>query len=162
MCVTTTNFLFRTRNSKNRPRGVQMFDGSMHCRQLVASRNCRMITRLASNKTMRPPYHKYRIYRYYNQWRLFHRRMSTPIAFWHLHLQACKTRIVEAEKRFWRSALIHWLRSNAFYFNLQNFFLSLKSSSSSLRLLPRITVNSILPSIFLSIKCFRRQFVRKM
>jgi hypothetical protein len=54
MCVTTTNFLFRIRNSKNRPRGVQMFDGSIFCRQLVASRNCHMIS-LASKKTMRPP-----------------------------------------------------------------------------------------------------------
>jgi hypothetical protein len=38
----------------------------------------------------------------------------------------------------------------------------LKSSSSCLRLLPRLRVTSILPSISPSITCFRRQFLRKM
>jgi hypothetical protein len=41
-------------------------------------------------------------------------------------------------------------------------FLSLRSSSSFLRLLPRLLVTSISPFIFLSITCFRRQFLRKM
>jgi len=101
MCVTTTNFLFRLRNTENRPRGVQMFDGSMHCRQLMASRNCHMITRLASNKTMRSP--------------PFANTVRTdvtisadcsieltlaPLAFWHFHLQVCKTSNVEDEKCF--------------------------------------------------------------
>ena len=100
MWVTTTNFIFRLLNSKNRPRGVQMFDGSMHCRQLMASRNCHMITKLASNKTMRSPFRKYSTYRCHNQWRLCQRRMSTPLAFWHFHLRACKTSKVEVQKWF--------------------------------------------------------------
>jgi len=36
------------------------------------------------------------------------------------------------------------------------------SSSSCLLLLPRLTATSILPSIFPSITCFRRQFLRKI
>ena len=40
--------------------------------------------------------------------------------------------------------------------------LSLTSSSSFLRLLPRLLVTSISPFIFPSITCFRRQFLRKM
>jgi len=40
--------------------------------------------------------------------------------------------------------------------------LSSRSSSSCLRLLPRLVVTSIQPSIFLSITCFRRQFQRKV
>jgi len=41
-------------------------------------------------------------------------------------------------------------------------FFSLRSCSSCLRLLPRLFVTSILPCIFPSITCFRRQFLRKM
>ena len=40
--------------------------------------------------------------------------------------------------------------------------LSLRSSSSFLRLLPCLLVTSISPFIFPSITCFRRQFLRKM
>ena len=40
--------------------------------------------------------------------------------------------------------------------------LSLRSSSSFLRLLTRLLVTSISPSIFPSITCFRRQFLHKM
>jgi len=54
------------------------------------------------------------------------------------------------------------MRSSASSFNLQYSFLSLRSSSISLRLLHRPTVNSILPSTFPSTNCFRRQFLRKM
>jgi hypothetical protein len=39
---------------------------------------------------------------------------------------------------------------------------SLRSPSSFLRLLPRLPVTSILPSMFPSITCLRRQFVHKM
>jgi len=46
--------------------------------------------------------------------------------------------------------------------NFQYRLLSLKSFSSCLLLLPRLPVTSILPSIFPSTACFRRQFVRKM
>jgi hypothetical protein len=44
---------------------------------------------------------------------------------------------------------------------LQYPIFSLRSSSSCLRLLPLIPVTSIPPSIFPSIACFRRQFLRK-
>jgi hypothetical protein len=40
--------------------------------------------------------------------------------------------------------------------------LFLKSFNSCLRLLPRLPVTSILPSIPSSVTCFRRQFLRKM
>jgi hypothetical protein len=51
------------------------------------------------------------------------------------------------------------VRSSASSFNLQYRLFSLRSSSSCLRLLPRLTVISILPSSFPSITCFIRQFV---
>jgi len=40
--------------------------------------------------------------------------------------------------------------------------LSLRSSGRCLRLLPRLPVTSILPTIFHSVKCFRKQFLCKM
>jgi len=46
-------------------------------------------------------------------------------------------------------------------FNLQYPLFSLRSSFSFLRLLPRLPVTSILPCIFPSVPCFRRQFIRK-
>ena len=54
------------------------------------------------------------------------------------------------------------MRSIASSFKWQYPRLSLRSSSSSLRLLPRHLVTSISPFIFPSITCFRRQFLRKM
>jgi len=54
------------------------------------------------------------------------------------------------------------VRSSASSFNFQYPLFSLRLSSSCLRLLPRLTVTSILPSSFSSTKCFRRQFLRKM
>ena len=57
---------------------------------------------------------------------------------------------------------LHIVRSRASSFNWQNPLLSLRSSSSFLRLLPRLVVTSICPFIFPSITCFRRQFLRKM
>jgi hypothetical protein len=47
-------------------------------------------------------------------------------------------------------------------FSFQSPLVSLRSSSSCLRLLHLPSVTSILPSTFLSIMCFRRQFLRKM
>jgi hypothetical protein len=58
--------------------------------------------------------------------------------------------------------LLHRVRSSASSFNFQYLFFSLRSSSSCLRLLPRLAVISILPSNFPSITCFRRQCLRKM
>ena len=53
-------------------------------------------------------------------------------------------------------------RSKASSFKWEYPLLSLRSSSSFLRLLPRLLVTSISPFIFPSITCFRRQFLRKM
>ena len=56
---------------------------------------------------------------------------------------------------------LHTVRSRASSINWQYPLLSLRSSSSFLRLLPRLLVTSICPFIFRSITC-RRQFLRKM
>ena len=57
---------------------------------------------------------------------------------------------------------LHIVRSRASSFNWHYPLLSLSSSSSFLRLLPRLLVTSICPFIFPSITCCRRQFLRKM
>ena len=57
---------------------------------------------------------------------------------------------------------LHIVRSRASSFKWQYPLLSLRSSSSFLRLLPRLLVTSISPFIFPAITCFRRQFRRKM
>ena len=54
------------------------------------------------------------------------------------------------------------MRSKASSFKWQYPLLSLRSSSSFLRVLPRLLVTSISPFIFPSITCFRKQFLRKM
>ena len=57
---------------------------------------------------------------------------------------------------------VHIVRSRASSFEWEYPLLSLRSSSSFLRLLPRLPVTSIPPYIFPSITCCRRQFLRKM
>jgi len=57
---------------------------------------------------------------------------------------------------------LHTVRSSASSFKWEYPLLSLRSSSSFLRLLPRLLVTSFSPFIFPSITCFRRQFLRKM
>ena len=57
---------------------------------------------------------------------------------------------------------LHIVRSKAPSFKRDYPLLSLRLSSSFLRLLPRLLVTSISPFIFPSITCFRRQFLRKM
>ena len=57
---------------------------------------------------------------------------------------------------------LHIVRSKASSFKWEYPLLSLRSSSSFLRLLPRLLVACISPFIFSSITCFRRQFLRKM
>ena len=58
---------------------------------------------------------------------------------------------------------LHILRSRAFSFKWEYPRLSLRSSSSFLRLLLRLLVTTISPFIFPSITCFRKQqFLRKM
>ena len=55
---------------------------------------------------------------------------------------------------------IVWSRASSFKWDYP--LLSVRSSSSSLRLLPRLLATSISPFIFPSITCFRRQFLHKM
>ena len=57
---------------------------------------------------------------------------------------------------------LHIVRSITSFFNWHYPLLSLRSSSSFLRLLPGLFVTSICPFIFPSITCCRRQFLRKM
>ena len=57
---------------------------------------------------------------------------------------------------------LHTVRSRASSFKWEYPLLSLRSSSSFLRLLPRLLVTSISPFIFPLITCFRRQFLCKM
>ena len=58
--------------------------------------------------------------------------------------------------------ILHIVRSRASSFKWEYPLLSLRPSSSFLRLLPRLLITSISPFIFPSITCFRRQFLRKM
>ena len=58
--------------------------------------------------------------------------------------------------------VLHRQRPNAPSFNFHYPVFSLRSYSSRLPLLPRLPVTYILPTIFPSITCFRRKFVRKM
>jgi len=57
---------------------------------------------------------------------------------------------------------LHIVRSRASSFKWEYPLMSLRSSSSFLRLLPRLLVTSFSPFIYPSITCFRRQFLRKM
>jgi hypothetical protein len=57
---------------------------------------------------------------------------------------------------------LHSVWSNVFSFNFRYPVISLKSSISCLRLLRRLPVTYILPSIFSVITCFIRQFLCKM
>jgi hypothetical protein len=57
---------------------------------------------------------------------------------------------------------LHIVRSRASSFKWEYFLLSLRLSSSFLRLLPRPLFTSISPFIFPSINCFRRQFRREI
>ena len=99
-------------------------------------------------------------------------------------IQVCITLLYKQQNRlkiWWMLFIIHSFsslsdnRSKAYsktmplHSAIQRFLLQmrvsspvLKSSSSFLRLLPRLLVTSISPFIFPSITCFRRQFLRKM
>ena len=59
---------------------------------------------------------------------------------------------------FLAKLVLHTLRPSSSSFSIQYTLSSLSSSSSCLPLLPRLTITSILGSIFLSITCFRKQF----
>jgi hypothetical protein len=58
--------------------------------------------------------------------------------------------------------VLYTVRSRASSFNFQYPLISLRSSSSCLRLLPRLLITSTLPFIFPSVMCFRRQFIRRI
>ena len=58
--------------------------------------------------------------------------------------------------------LLHRVRYSTSCCNFQYPLLSLRSSNSCLPLLSRLPATSILPSIFPSTTCFRRQFLHKM
>jgi hypothetical protein len=75
-----------------------------------------------------------------------------------IHLAACLT---TGPKTLPKRAL-HIVRFKAFSFKCEYPQLSLRSPSSFLNLLPRLTVTSIPPFIFPLIHCRRRQFLRKM
>ena len=74
----------------------------------------------------------------------------------HSFFSLSNDRSVASSKR-----VIHRVRSGASSFNFHYSVVSVKSSSSCLRLLPRPPVTCI-PFIFLTIMCFRRQFLCKM
>jgi len=77
---------------------------------------------------------------------------------WFIHSVFCLTTGPKPPtKRF-----LHIARSRVSSFKWEYPLLSLRSSSSFLHLLPRLLVTPICPSIFPSITCFRRQFLRKM
>jgi hypothetical protein len=75
-----------------------------------------------------------------------------------IHLAVCLT----TGPKCLQKRAFHRVRSSASFFRCEYPLLSLRSSSSFLRLLPRLPVTSIFPFIFLSITCRRRQFLRKM
>lgn len=58
--------------------------------------------------------------------------------------------------------VLHTVRTTASSYHFQYPLVSLSSSSSCLRHLPRLSVTYILPSILHLITCIRRQFLRKM
>ena len=114
-------------------------------------------------------------------WKVWRYRMSiksfpdylspslTP--FWHSRLCNCNMAInISSSSVIYQTTgpkplpkrFLHIVRSRASSFNWQYPLLSLRSSSSFLRLLPRLLVTSICPFIFPSITCCRRQFLRKM
>ena len=83
---------------------------------------------------------------------------SDVITFSFIHSVLCLTTGPKRPpKRF-----LHIVRSRASSFKWDYPLLSLRSSSSFLRLLSRLLVTYISPFIFPSITCFRRQFLRKM
>ena len=94
-------------------------------------------------------------FQYWFQWEHF-RTLSVAKIF--IHSVFCLTTGPKPPpKRF-----LHIVRSRASSFKWEYPLLSLRSSSSFLRLLPRLLATSISPFIFPSITCFRRQFLRKM
>ena len=84
--------------------------------------------------------------------------MALKYCLQHHHSVFCLTTVSKPPPK----QCLHIVRSRASSFKWQYPLLFLMSSSSFLRLLPRLLVTSISPFIFPSIACFRRQFLRKM
>jgi hypothetical protein len=84
----------------------------------------------------------------------------TSICVYIIHFIVCLT---TGPKPLPKRAL-HIVRSRAspFRWEYPLLYFNLRSSSSFLRLLPRLPVTSIAPFIFPSISCCRRQFLRKI
>jgi hypothetical protein len=85
-------------------------------------------------------------------------KSHTTNTFSFIHLAVCLT----TSPKLLPNRPIHTVRSKASSFKCEYPLLTLRSSSSFLRLLPRLSVTSIPPFIFPSITCCRRQFLRKM
>ena len=90
-------------------------------------------------------------------WFRYDRTASRSIYYYYYSVVCLTTGPKPLPKRF-----LHIVRSKASSFKWEYPLLSLRSSSSFLRLLPRLLVTSISPFILPSITCFRRQFLRKM
>ena len=84
--------------------------------------------------------------------------VSFAMSRWTLFSEDCLTTVPQPLTK----PFLQGVRSSASYFSFQYPLVSLRSSSSCLLLLPRLSITSSLPSIFPSITCFRRQFPRKM
>jgi hypothetical protein len=84
--------------------------------------------------------------------------MSYYLDWYHHHPVFCLTTGPKPfPKRF-----LHIVRSRAYSFKWEYPLLSVRASSSFLRLIPRLLVTSISPFIFPLITCFRRQSLRKI
>jgi len=83
-------------------------------------------------------------------------RFSVKSSF--IHLVVCLTTVPKPLPK----PALHIVRSRASSFKWEYPLLSLRSSSSFLRLLPRLPVTSIPPFIFPSVTRCRKQFLRKM
>ena len=81
-----------------------------------------------------------------------------PYATYHHHSAFC---LVTGPQPLPKRVLYR-VRFTASSFNFPHPHHSLRSSSSCLRRLLRLTFTSLLPSIFHSVTCYRRQFLRKM
>jgi len=94
---------------------------------------------------------------------------STPTLFfcnkqqrWYLSIHSYSVFCLTTGPKPPPKQFLHIVRSRASSSKWEYPLLSLRSSSSFLRLLPRLLATSISPFIFPSITCFRRQFLRKM
>ena len=97
----------------------------------------------------RVPYHRWRGFTCQNNWYLMHIHLFSSLSY-------------DRSKKPLPKRAVHIVRCRASSFKWEYPLLSLRSSSSFLRLLPRLPVTSIPPFIFPSITRCRRQFLRKM